>query len=88
MRSKTKLRMNLPAALVARLEKAAQADGLTPSELVEKLLDEWEQERSWQGFLQRGQKRGAALLPADADEEAVNDLVNAKMAEARRERAR
>jgi hypothetical protein len=80
--------MNLPAGLLARIERAAEDQGVTPAELLEVWLQREERERDWQAFLLRGQQRGAAHLPADADEATVNDLVNARIEESRRDLAR
>jgi hypothetical protein len=81
--------LKLPDALAARLRAAAQADDKSPAELVEALLDRYQKDRSWLETLGYGKERGGQQgLPADASEDAVNDLVNAKIEESRRERGR
>lgn len=76
----------IPPTLLERIEQAAEKNGVTPVELLEGWLAREEKDRSWQALVQRGRQRGAALLPPDADEETINDFVNAQIEDARRER--
>lgn len=84
MSPRTEMPFTLPPDLVTRLEEAAREAGKSPVEMLEGWLELEEKERRWQALLGRGAQRGAAV-GTPADEEDVNDLVNARIAESRRE---
>lgn len=77
----------LPPALLAKIEEEARAQGKTPIEWVERALERSRRDRSWLETLGYGRERGAQQgLPPDASEDAINELVNVKIAESRQER--
>ena len=77
----------LPDSLAARLQEAAAVEAMSPADLVETLLDRHQENRRWRETLRYGRERGAAQgPPPDVSDEDINDLVNKKIAESRRER--